>query len=388
MKSSNLKTRNNNSGHLLEIVLGGLTVVMVVLIATITILKATRTETPAPEPEQVVTEKTESFVYNTAKWDLIEPELNGKYYSVLGIISEQSELNDLVVQYDDIDSEYREKFLDDFYGDFAKSNYLAIGYVNEYCGVEGISYDGLEEKDSGVVVHLTYATGCGPCAVMGALLLIEVPKSVSDSSQVSYDVTSKHSDCDPDIVYKPIIYLYPETEMELEVRLGSPERVTVSYPSYDSGWKVMARPDGTLTDLASGRELYALYWEGLRSFETDFSSGFVVKGEDSAEFLEEKLALLGLSSREAEEFIVYWLPKLQGSEYNLIRFEDLDVIEKDMPLSFLTDGSVVEPDSLIRVWMSFKPLSTYVEVPEQELVPAASRRGFTVVEWGGSEVKN
>jgi hypothetical protein len=176
--------------------------------------------------------------------------------------------------------------------------------------------------------------------------------------------------------------------MQLEVILGSPERVTVSYPSYDAGWRVLARPDGTLTDLASGRELYALYWEGLRSFETDFSSGFVVKGEDSAEFLEEKLALLGLSPREAEEFIVYWLPKLQGSEYNLIRFEDLDVIEKDMPLAFSSNGSVVEPDTLIRVWMSFKPLSAYVEVPEQELTQVASRHGFTVVEWGGSEVKN
>lgn len=387
MKNSNPKTKSN-SNHLLEITLGALTTVMVIMIAVIAVVKNTQVATPTTEPGQSLLTKTTSFVYNTAKWDLIEPELNGKYYSVLGIISEQSELNDLVVQYDDIDSEYREKFLNEFYGDFAKSNYLAIGSLNEYCGVDAIAYDGLEEKGDGVVVHLTYSTGCGPCAIGGELLLIEVPKSVSDSSQVSYKVASNHKECNQYEVLKPIVYLYPETEMQLEVILGSPERVTVSYPSYDAGWRVLARPDGTLTDLSSERELYALYWEGIRSFETDFSSGFVVKGEDSAEFLEEKLALLGLSPREAEEFIVYWLPKLQGSEYNLIRFEDLDVIEKDMPLAFSSNGSVVEPDTLIRVWMSYKPLSAEVEVPEQELVPAASRRGFTVVEWGGSEVKN
>lgn len=387
MKNSNPKTKSN-SNHLLEITLGALTTVMVILIAVIAVVRNTQVATPTAEPEQGSLTSTMSFVYNAASSNLIEPELNKDYFADLGIVSTSDELSDLIVRYNDSDFDYREDFLTEFRGDFAKSNYLAIGSLNEYCEVDAIAYDGLEEKGDGVVVHLTYSTGCGPCTIGGELLLIEVPKSVSDSSQVSYKVASNHKECNQHKVLKPIVYLYPETEMQLEVILGSPERVTVSYPSYDAGWRVLARPDGTLTDLASGRELYALYWEGLRSFETDFSSGFVVKGEDSAEFLEEKLALLGLSPKEAEEFIVYWLPKLHGSEYNLIRFEDLDVIEKDMPLAFSSNGSVVEPDTLIRVWMSFKPLSAYVEVPEQELTQVASRHGFTVVEWGGSEVKN
>ena len=35
---------------------------------------------------------------------------------------------------------------------------------------------------------------------------------------------------------------------------------------------------------------------------------------------EEKLAILGLNEREAEEFIIYWLPKLESNKYNYIRF--------------------------------------------------------------------
>lgn len=136
---------------------------------------------------------------------------------------------------------------------------------------------------------------------------------------------------------KPIIYLYSSEERELTVKLGRPEGLTVSYPEYpEEGWKVFARPDGTLTDLASGRTLYSLYWEGTRLEEPEFLDGFVVSREETISFLEEKLALLGLSEREAEEFIVYWLPRLKESEFNLIRFETLDAINQECRLRYST----------------------------------------------------
>ena len=52
--------------------------------------------------------------------------------------------------------------------------------------------------------------------------------------------------------------------------------------------------------------------------------GFIVKGEDTAKFLEEKLEILGLNEREAEEFIIYWLPKLEANKYNYIRFASVE----------------------------------------------------------------
>ena len=108
--------------------------------------------------------------------------------------------------------------------------------------------------------------------------------------------------------------------------------------------------------------------------------GFIVKGTDTASFLEEKLATLGLTEREAEEFIVYWLPKLEANKYNLIRFETAEEITKNMPLSVYP-----EPDTLIRVMMDYKPLEEEVDIKEQAL-ETPTRDGFVVVEWGGSQL--
>ena len=180
---------------------------------------------------------------------------------------------------------------------------------------------------------------------------------------------------------KPIIYLYPEEETEVTVSLGYPEKITTSYPKYENGWNVTAKPDGTLIYNQTGRELYSLYWEGDNNIAIDTKEGFVVKGEDSARFLEEKLEILGLNERETEEFIVYWLPKLEANKYNFIRFETMDKINEDMPLEINP-----KPDTLIRVWMEFKGLDKYKKVQEQQL-QTQERKGFVAVEWGGVELK-
>ena len=180
---------------------------------------------------------------------------------------------------------------------------------------------------------------------------------------------------------KPLIYLYPEKTTEISVKLGKAENITCSYPDYKNGWNVIANTDGTLIDTNTGRKLYSLYWEGIQSEPINLEEGFVVKGTDTIKFLEEKLAILGLNEIEAEEFIVYWLPKLQENEYNYIRFATMDEINKNMPLEFS-----IEPDTIIRVLMQYKALDNYIEVNEQKL-ETPERAGFVAVEWGGTEIK-
>ena len=135
-----------------------------------------------------------------------------------------------------------------------------------------------------------------------------------------------------------------------------------------------------MVDNNTNRELYSLYWEGADFNASVTEEGFIVKKEDTAKFLEEKLDILGLSNKEAEEFIIYWLPKLQESEYNYIRFTSKEEIDEYMPLEFSK-----EPDTLIRVHMQFKNLDEPIEVREQNL-QKQQRNGFTVVEWGGIEI--
>ena len=179
---------------------------------------------------------------------------------------------------------------------------------------------------------------------------------------------------------KPIIYLYPEKKMDITVKLGNLKDVTTIYPKYNNGWNVTAYPSGKLIDKNTGRSLYSLYWEGKNFPIKDVTEGFVVKGEDTIDFLEEKLEILGLNEREAEEFIIYWLPQMEHNKYNFIRFADKDEIDKYMPLEITP-----KPDTVIRILMEFKPLDKKIEVKEQKLTKI-ERIGYTAVEWGGSVI--
>ena len=120
---------------------------------------------------------------------------------------------------------------------------------------------------------------------------------------------------------KPVIYLYPEEETEVTVTLDYDGTLTSTYPDYGDGWTVTAQPDGTLTDPETGRTYYCLFWEGIIDRQFDLSTGFCVAGADTAAFLEDALAQLGLTEREANEFIIYWLPRMEGNPYNLISFQ-------------------------------------------------------------------
>ena len=178
---------------------------------------------------------------------------------------------------------------------------------------------------------------------------------------------------------KPVIYLYPEEETKVTVKLDFDGTLTAAYPAYEDGWTVVAAPDGTLTDPDTGRKYYCLFWEGASQRPCDFSTGFCVAGKDTAAFLEDALSLLGLTDKEADEFIIYWLPRMEGNAYNLISFQK----------ESYTDGAVLTvdpmPDSLLRVFMAWKGLDAPVEIAPQEL-PGFERAGFTVVEWGGAEI--
>ena len=178
---------------------------------------------------------------------------------------------------------------------------------------------------------------------------------------------------------KPVVYLYPEEETQVTVTLDLDGTLTSTYPDYGDGWTVTAQPDGTLTDPETGRTYYCLFWEGIIDRQFALSTGFCVAGADTAAFLEDALAQLGLTEREANEFIIYWLPRMEGNPYNLISFQTDAYTE--------SAGLTIDPapDTLIRVFMAWKGLDGPVEVEPQTLT-APERTGFTAVEWGGAEL--
>ncbi len=198
-----------------------------------------------------------------------------------------------------------------------------------------------------------------------------------DYTVVAEKIGMSSFELETDVCYKPVIYLYPEEKTEAKVTLDYNGTLTVTYPEYKEGWEVTALPDGTLYD-KEGNEYSYLFWEGDSNFTMSIDEGFCVKGKDTVSFLREKLSYLGLTPKEYNDFIVFWLPFMQDNEYNLISFQ----------AETYTDNAKLNvspaPDTEIRVFMTFTPCDSYIDIPEQKLTPAPDRTGFTVVEWGGS----
>lgn len=178
---------------------------------------------------------------------------------------------------------------------------------------------------------------------------------------------------------KPVIYLYPEKEIEVTVELDYDGDLTCTYPKYDDGWTVTAYPDGKVINHADQDEYSYLFWEGVSDKEWEIEKGFVVSGEDTEKFLKEKLSYMGLLPKEYNEFIVFWLPKMQDNPYNLIYFAEEEY--EDYAQLTITP----EPDAILRVFMVFKPLNKPIDIEEQEL-KTFDRNGFVVVEWGGTQI--
>jgi len=210
-------------------------------------------------------------------------------------------------------------------------------------------------------------------------------KYTVDGKEITVDYVMSEANVAPPhpfIIAKPVIYLYPEEETEVTVRVEVDGELTCVYPAYDGKWQVRASPDGTLTD-KKGREYYCLYWEAdmFDSILPDKTHGFVVSGEDTAEFLREKALMLGLSEKEANEFIIYWLPQMEDNAYNYVYFST------DEYKNAATLDITPHADTVIRFAMMWQPLEKPIEVKEQILPKTPKRHGFTVVEWGGSCIR-
>ena len=104
-----------------------------------------------------------------------------------------------------------------------------------------------------IIVYVTFSEDI----CLNSINLIPFRDGSSSNSSNNIDKPATPSDLHPSYD-KPIIYLYPEKEIQLSVRLGKENNITCSYPEYKNGWNVLAKPDGTLVDIETGRSLYAL----------------------------------------------------------------------------------------------------------------------------------
>ncbi len=183
---------------------------------------------------------------------------------------------------------------------------------------------------------------------------------------------------------KPVMYFYPEADdTRVKVSLDFDGQFTTIYPSFtdEAGnrWEFNADRDGTIK--IGDRQYSYLFWEGIPDAEYSIDTGYCVAKKDLIPFLEARLSELGLNARERNDFITYWLPELSKNKYNVISFDATNY----------TSGARLKikpaPDTLIRVFMTFSGSDRAVKVKAPAKNRAVVRKGFTVVEWGGSELK-
>lgn len=270
------------------------------------------------------------------------------YNEYLKCINEiNSKIDELVDEADDLGwkNYYKSKKISNYYKN-QKSNYIVLGYSNggSWCTMDLI--DCTIENNKIIIYGDEDVRGA---MASGSGYFIAIPTDMPVGTEIEYREcysTSEiknlqnYGNAKGSIIfqrtYKTIIYLYPEKDTQLNVRLGYAELATCLYPEYNYqfGWNVLAKTNGDLIDLNTNRNLYSLYYESKNK-----------------------------------------------NEYNYIRFASIDEINENMPLEFSH-----EPDTLIRVVMTYKGLSEPINVKEQQL-KRVERKGFVAVEWGGSEIK-
>lgn len=276
------------------------------------------------------------------------------------------------IQLDDDDLEKIEsKNFDNF-------NYLLILIPLNSCG-EKVDYEDIDinEDKHKIIVEMSLEESCGLCAPEYELYEIKLPKNIKEHKySIEIDWDREKADCDPEIAYKPILYLYPEKETNIKVNFAKEDYLTTTYPKFNKEWNVVAKSNGDLYD-EQGNYYYALYWEEKEYSKINFSEGFYVSSNNAVNFLEEKLTILGLNPKERNEFIMYWLPILEKNKHNLIYFELTEELQKQNEIIITP-----QPDTLIRIRMHVKKVNEETNIKEQQLVKKG-RMGYTAIEWGG-----
>lgn len=189
------------------------------------------------------------------------------------------------------------------------------------------------------------------------------------------------------VVEKPVLYLYPDQQTDVSVRLDESLELTSSYPEYGNGWHCNVKPNG---EISTGNKKFPYLFYEASMPDLDFQEEnainrtYDLKRSDIIPFLAEFLANAGLNETESADFITYWGPRMVKNEFVRIQFlldQDVDGLIGKLDIE-------PEPDNTLRIYMLFEGLSSIEEPQVQEIkLPEFSRKGFTIVEWGGTEIK-
>lgn len=192
--------------------------------------------------------------------------------------------------------------------------------------------------------------------------------------------------CEPDdidvecdtcvMVYKPNIYIYPEENIQLTVKLDFPlgGKIITSVPLYGAGWNISVDTTGLIDN-----NFTYLFYESTQPDIWQQNAGWIINRANLEVFFRENMNIYGFYGQEIQDFIEYWIPRFINFEYYCIYPQTSELIDDAIRLSFS-----LEPNNLFRLFYVVKGLN---ELPdsifsEPEIDNQFERSGFFITEWG------
>lgn len=185
---------------------------------------------------------------------------------------------------------------------------------------------------------------------------------------------------------KPVVYLYSQQPVEARLSLNPLGYLSFSYPKYTGGWEVSVGKEGISVD---DKEYPYLFWEAdldQLHFKTNAGEmeGYFIQTDSTAQFLERTLMLLGLNDTEKTDFITYWAPRIMRYRFATVQF----LVDEDYDANIACLSVQPKPDAQRRIYLVFEGSEieqnlNYLKTPQFK---PFIRSGFTLVEWGGSEL--
>ncbi len=178
---------------------------------------------------------------------------------------------------------------------------------------------------------------------------------------------------------KPVIYLYPQTQQSVSVKVGA--NIRQSEPLYPkSGWQVIANPSGLLS--YQGQTYPYLFWDGIGHglYPNLSKRGTVVEKSNVEKVLRQQLSAQGLNSQESQDFLDFWLPLMPTTPYTRLTWLTTSEMNELAPLQVSP-----QPTTTIRVFLDYQGLDRPQSLTSQTFISPV-RSGFVLVEWGGLKV--
>lgn len=175
-------------------------------------------------------------------------------------------------------------------------------------------------------------------------------------------------------VYKPNVYIYPETNIDLSVNIEFPlgGEIIASIPEYGTGWMVNVDSNGLIDNKYS-----YLFYESIQPDVWQNVTGWNVKQAELKSFFEGNLKAYGFIEPEIKDFTEYWIPRLNEFKYYNIYPQTEETIERAVLLNLSE-----KPDHILRLYYLIEGCNKRIDKISEPEIKAFQRSGFVVTEWG------